>query len=514
MKKLGISLLATMGLVGLAHAADLPTTKAPPPAPPPPNCFGSLWDYLNTTATDCPLSYAGFTLYATLDAGVGYNTNGAGFNPAFPTGTSELIQKQNLGPKWQWTPNGISQSVVGIKMSEPLWNSGWSIVGTAETGFDPYSGYLANGQRSQVENNGKAIQLQNTNGDSGRSGEWDNSQGFIGVSNKEFGTVVFGRVNTLGLDGLIAYDSMGAAYAFSPFGWTGSYAGFGDTELSRSNTAFKYRVDFMNFRAAGLAQVGGYDQGNPTTGFWQGQLGGDFQIGPGTLSLDAIGSYAQDAVNTSTINGACSTLTSGPFKGQFACSYAIPTFYNSSDLKATLSNNTSLFLLAKYKWQQWTFDAGWIWWKQADPSDTFPDGFKTIGGYSVPGTIPALSPAIAKLFPTAWISYTTYLDPRYANTFFAGVKYAVTPWLDVAGAFYYLQQNNYSTTPCTGQGIHISSGSCAGSQDAISFMIDYRPVKRIDLYGGVMISNVYAGLANGYQAVQNIAPTAGFRIKF
>jgi hypothetical protein len=58
------------------------------------------------------------------------------------------------------------------------------------------------------------------------------------------------------------------------------------------------------------------------------------------------------------------------------------------------------------------------------------------------------------------------------------------------------------------------SGCCAGSQDAISFLIDFRPLKRVDLYAGVMLSNVYAGLANGYQETQNIAPTAGLRIKF
>jgi hypothetical protein len=29
-----------------------------------------------------------------------------------------------------------------------------------------------------------------------------------------------------------------------------------------------------------------------------------------------------------------------------------------------------------------------------------------------------------------------------------------------------------------------------------------------------MISNVYAGLANGFPATQNISPTAGIRIKF
>ena len=44
-------------------------------------------------------------------------------------------------------------------------------------------------------------------------------------------------------------------------------------------------------------------------------------------------------------------------------------------------------------------------------------------------------------------------------------RVAVTPQVEVAGVFYYLEQNNYSTTPCTGSGIHISSGSCAGVTD-------------------------------------------------
>ena len=84
----------------------------------------------------------------------------------------------------------------------------------------------------------------------------------------------------------------------------------------------------------------------------------------------------------------------------------------------------------------------------------------------------------------------------------------------MTGAFYYEVQNDYSAKACTGTGVHISSSACAGSLDALSFLIDYRPVKRIDLYAGVMISNVYGGLANGYVEVQNIDPTFGLRIKF
>ena len=94
-----------------------------------------------------------------------------------------------------WTPNGLSQSVVGIKMSEPIGN-GWSIIGDVETGFNPFYGYLADAQRSQVQNNGKALILQNANANSSRTGQWDNSQGFIGVSNPTFGTLTAGRVNS------------------------------------------------------------------------------------------------------------------------------------------------------------------------------------------------------------------------------------------------------------------------------------------------------------------------------
>ena len=133
------------------------------------------------------------------------------------------------------------------------------------------------------------------------------------------------------------------------------------------------------------------------------------------------------------------------------------------------------------------------------------------------------------MWPTAWTTYTAYNKQRVAPYVWIGGKYAITPQIDVVGAFYYLTQNNYntSTTPCAYANTtfvepngykftvsRIASGSCSGSQDAISFLIDYRPLKRMDLYAGVMISNVYAGLANGYQETQNIAPTAGLRIKF
>jgi hypothetical protein len=69
----------------------------------------------------------------------------------------------------------------------------------------------------------------------------------------------------------------------------------------------------------------------------------------------------------------------------------------------------------------------------------------------------------------------------------------------------------------TGQKIsvgRINSGNCAGSEDFYSALIDYRPFKRLDVYAGLMVSNVYGGLASGFPATQDISPTAGIRVRF
>ena len=155
-----------VALAGAANAADLPTAKSAPP-PPQTNCFSSLWTYLNSSAADCPLSYAPFTAYATIDVGLGYSSNGARASGTYSNSVYSFVGKQSYGARWLWTPNGISQSVVGINMKEAIpWLPGWSLVGAVETGFSPYSGNLVNGPRSLVQNNGLPLVLQTANSDS------------------------------------------------------------------------------------------------------------------------------------------------------------------------------------------------------------------------------------------------------------------------------------------------------------------------------------------------------------
>jgi len=129
LKRIGLPLLAAVAIAGLARSADAPSEA------PSPDCFRSLYDYLNTSASYCPLTYAGLTLYGTVDIGYGFETNGAPFNRAFGPGDAYLISKATIGSRWLLSPNALSSSVIGLKMSEPI-GGGWSLVGHFEFGFD------------------------------------------------------------------------------------------------------------------------------------------------------------------------------------------------------------------------------------------------------------------------------------------------------------------------------------------------------------------------------------------
>jgi predicted porin len=473
----GLVLLATVALAGLADAADLPPKSAAEGAPP--DCFSSLWTYLSSSASDCPLTYAGVTLYGTLDGGYGYETHGVPGNPSAGK-VNYGIQKNSNNTHWLWSPNALSTSVIGLKMKEDL-GYGWSLIGAVEAGFDPYSGMLINAPRSRADNNVNALANQTANFNSSPAGQWDNAQGFIGLSNPVYGSLTFGRTNSLALDALTAYDPVASA-AFSPLGFTSSFAGFGNSPTVRPNTAFTYRLSVGNFRVAAQAQVGGYAIGNASNGQYQGQIGADF----GDLSLDGVVNWTRDAVSLSSYSGS-------PPEG-----YDV-----NSVLKATLSNSAGVELMARYTWGQFRFYAGYNYARLMNPSDDYANGFPTIAeGIFVP-------PGVA--------TSNAYDINRILNTVWTGVRYSMWSNLDLAAGVYYRSQNDYlppTSGACTGTGVNISSGKCAGSSGAASFLIDYQPVKRVDVYGGAMVSNVWGGFANGHLYTQNVDPTVGLRIRF
>jgi len=497
-------LASTAGLLlaGAAQAADLPTKKTPP-APPATSCFASFYDYMNSTAADCPLSYKGITLYATIDVGVGYMSHGEGFNREFPTGPEYLVSKNEQGAYSGLAPNALSQSNVGIKIKEEF-TPGWSLVGDVNTGFDPYTLQLANGPGPMLQNNENILPLQNANGDSSRAAQWDNTRGYLGVSNATFGTLTAGRLYSLQNDSLAIYDPMGGSYAFSPIGYSGAYVGTGQTEDARFNTAAKYAVTIGQFRAMGIYQFGGYGQGNASDGAYQAQVGGTF----GGLSVDAIYSYVKDAVNLANFP----SITGG--------NYTIATGANIGTLKATLSDDSSVTLLAKYTMGPAQFFGGYEYIRFANPSDSYANNAKA-NGFTALDDIPVLA---------ANVTLNTYIDNKILQIMWTGAKYSVLSNLDITGAYYHYNQNNFysgaSATACV-KGTQANTGSplsatgtqtinsaCAGTLDAVSALIDWRPLKRLDVYAGLMYSQVNGGLSAGYLHTNNIDPTVGLRLSF
>jgi predicted porin len=416
-----------------------------------------------------------------------------------------VVSKTSQGPAFQGVPNGLSQSNIGIKGVEPL-TLGWSFVFDVNTSFDPYSLQLNNGPRSLVANNNTPLIDQTTNSDSSRAGQWDNSHGYLGFSNSTFGALTAGRQDALSTDLVSAYDPMHASYAFSLVGYSSTYAGgLGATETARYNTSVKYQVAYDNLRAAAIWQFGGYEQGNGADGAYQFDLGADYA----GFSFDAIYSYAQDAVSLSTYSFG-----------------ALPPGATPDDLKAALADVTAGAAGVKYVMGQFKAFGGYEYARFQNPTDSYAAnaqryGFTTLGGYTaLPGA--------------ANISTTTYTNNKIFQVAWLGATYSIRPDLDITGAYYYAEQNNFypatltakaaaaaclpNTTRSAATGRQLLQGTantyCAGHENAESALLDWRPYKRLDVYAGVIFSQVEGGLASGFFHTANVAPTTGLRLTF
>jgi predicted porin len=549
-KQRALFLLAGAGLgaslvCAPAFAQDAPmATKAPVVAPaamgppPPASCYSFAAFFLS----DCQLLWSGVRLYGTVDMGGLYQTHGTPFDKNFPTGASYIVGAGGTGatnrsPGWGLAPNALSQSNVGIQVKEPIAPGGWSFVGQAELAFDPYSGLLANAPQAMQDAKGTAQNTEALPFDSSRWG-WLNTNQFVGVSQPFWGTLTFGRQNTLQLDLINAYDAMGGSYAFSPIGYSGKAGGSGDTEDARWTTAIKYRVNIGWLRIGVMGQPiggsnGGYNSYNPNNGAVAGVIGGDWRnLGPGTLSMDAVATYERDAVNISAM-----------YPGQVLNAGGTPlTFPADAALKATLSNQTTVSVAAKYSFGTWgspppvitkgpvppsgpvgiplTLYAGYEWVQFASPSDPqttsfIDDGFtfNNSGGVNHGQIATANLTSINNNAFNALCGTGTGCSDETFQILWVGAKYGITRDLDITGAYYQYWQNQYVNGPgiCASPGAH---SQCAGTYQVYSAVLDWRFLPKWDTYVGLVYSIAEGGIANGDIQNNNLAGVGGVRFRF
>jgi hypothetical protein len=124
---------------GAAGKASPASTSPPKAASAPRTCTGP-WDFI---ATDCQLTWYGITIYGVIDAGFGYQTHGAPFDPRSPPGSAYIVQRYSRSSsRWDVAPNGLQNSSIDIKGTEPVGGD-TSMVFALDAGFDPYSFRLA-----------------------------------------------------------------------------------------------------------------------------------------------------------------------------------------------------------------------------------------------------------------------------------------------------------------------------------------------------------------------------------
>jgi predicted porin len=467
-------LTASLAAAGLAQAQTAPSTPAPA-----------------TKAEDSSLTWKGITLYGIVDIGIQNDTHSAPFSDYFPPGSASLVQKNDYDSPTGLTPSNLSQSRVGISGNEPIGGD-WAGVFRFETFFNPQAGTISDACKSVALNNGKAVTAQYVGVDSSICGQLFSGVAMAGFASPTYGSFTFGRNVTLLADGIGKYDPLAASNAFSLIGFSGTAAGGGDTEDRRLDQSIKYYAKYDWLHIGALYQFGS-QSGAVNTGY-QFQIGADYA----GFSIDGYYFKKYDAVSVSALSAAqVQTIQTG---GVGTCTAAVTTacWPIGNSLAATISDNQTYSVMALYAVPNSTFKffAGYERIQFNNPNNPLPAGTLTIGGYILAVT-----------------NNAAYDNQKTLDVYWAGLKFGITPDLDVMAAYYGYDQNSFATGADAGCSTNISSG-CSGTEDVLSLVFDYRLSKRFDVYAGTMYSGVKDGLSNGYVNNTNIATTAGLRFKF
>jgi predicted porin len=425
-------------------------------------------------ADDGSLTFHGITLYGALDVGVAYQTHGTPLSNVAGLGLEYLISKNSNQSRFSIAPNAMTSSNVGLKGTVEIIPE-LSAIFKLETAFLPTSGRLADGLGSLVQNNGVPLASQTSNADSSKNGQPFNNTAWVGLSSLAWGALTFGRQNSLTLDGVIAYDPMGASGAFSVIGYQGTTAGTGDTEDARLDNSVKYRLTSGPWRATAL-----YRFGASGSNAYEAGVGADYQ----GASFDAVYSHVNDAV------------AAAPLASVAAITPAQLASAGSGLVAGTVSDNTGYMFLAKYGIGLTQLFAGYEHLQFANPGHPLDVGSQipnSGGGYSL-GTV----------------NNTAFTNKKNLQIFWTGAKYAFRPDIDLIAAYYHEQQNSFAGNGCSDN----TSAACSGQLDAVSFVADYRFAKRFDVYAGAMYSKVSNGLSSGFLHTSTIDPTVGLRFTF
>jgi predicted porin len=406
------------------------------------------------------LCIKGICVYGNFDVGIMYMTHTSPYNATAASPLDYLPAKNAAGSYFGFNDNQMSVSFIGLRGKQEVADNLY-VVFNLQTQFNAGSGMNTSGTGSVAQNNGLTGNLtaQTSGNDSPRAGQMFNSAEYFGISSPIYGTVTMGRQSALSSDLVANYDSVGGANSWSVLTFQGANAGGGDTENRTYDNSYEYRVNVGPVRLAAEAQL--RNGGNSGTGnAFEGSIGFDYM----GFSMDFLGGHVSDAISAAPLSVGVNTSV--------ALGYG--------QLGVTVSDNTFFQVGAKYTIGPWKFYGGYERIDYADPNNPLANGAFLEGGY-IAGSVNNSNYINDKILQTAWI----------------GVRYSITPALDIAGAYYHEWQNSFATGANTGCTTAISS-QCSGNLDAVSLVVDWRFARHMDVYAGGMWSQVTNGMASGF----------------
>jgi predicted porin len=414
----------------------------------------------------------GICVYGDFDMGAMYQNHGTGFAAMAGGPLDYLVSKNSNGSYFGVAANMISTSFIGLRGKQEIADNLYAVF-NLQTLFNPASGQNANGPGSVSLNGGLStnIQGQNAFGDSSKGGQMFNNAAYFGISSPTYGTFTMGRQSALTSDLIVNYDPLSGSNAWSVITYQGANGGGGNTENRILDNSYEYRVNIGPVRLAGEIQArSGGQLGSSTGNAYEGNIGVDYM----GFSIDFVGGKIFDSVGIGSSALAASLVSNcvnnfGPGMG------CVP---------ATVSDNTVFSVGARYTIGPWKLFGGYEHINYSNPNNPLNPGSIVQGTFIAP--LPNNNGFVTdKILQTAWF----------------GVRYAITPALDITGAYYHEWQNSFNngngTNPTASCTSAVSAG-CSGTLDAVSAVIDWRFAKHVDVFAGVMWSQVQNGLASGF----------------
>jgi len=446
------------------------------------------------------LCWHGVCLYGNFDGGIAYFQHGSPFAGMAGFPQNAPIEAQSFGAQFGATPNMSSTSFIGLRGKQEIGDNLYAVF-NLQTLFNPFSGMNANGIGAIVQNNGLAQSpqqgtLANSYGDSSKSGQMFNNAAYFGISSPTYGTLTMGRQSALSSDLAVNYDALSGSNMWSLFTNEGATGGGGVTENRIYDNSFEYRLNVGPVRLAVEAQL---RNGNNSLGnAFEGDIGFDYM----GLSMDFLAGKSYSAVS---IGGPLSTaqvnaLTQNQAGIIAGPGYAIPCSLGC--VSGIVSDNTNFAVGARYTIGPWKLFGAYEHITFANPDNPLQSGAQGQGGYNL-----------------AYVNNNRYVTNRNQDHFWFGARYAITPTLDVSASYYGVRQHYYTqgAAPAAAAFQNVPGGpvqgaaqaaacaansasfaGCAGAEDMVGIMLDWRFARHVDMYVGVAYSQRSGGLANGF----------------